>query len=230
MNLLAAFLLGLAGSLHCAAMCGPLVVAVNAARGRNGLVHNLAYHGGRLFTYGVLGAISGLIGGAIVFAGFQRGLSTVAGCLILFGALASLRKGPGGIAARVAHFVKTKFGPFLRDRTLGSAVILGGLNGLLPCGMVYVACAAAATAAGVAGGIAVMLAFGVGTVPMLLSVGLAGKALGWGNPLHLRRAALVSVTIVGALLIVRGLSLGIPYLSPDFSGGHEAICGGHHSM
>lgn len=230
MSLLAAFLLGLAGSLHCAAMCGPLVLAVNAARARSGWIHNLAYHGGRLVTYCVLGAISGLIGGAIVFAGFQRGLSTVAGCLILLGALASLRRGPGGFSSRAGRFVKTKFAPLLQDRSVRGTILLGGLNGLLPCGMAYVACAAAAVAGGIPGGVATMLAFGLGTLPMLLSIALAGKAFAWGNPLRLHRVALVSITLLGALLIVRGLSLDIPYLSPGYSGGHEPLCGSHHNL
>ena len=106
MNLLAAFFLGLAGSLHCAAMCGPLVLAVNAARRQDPaspradfaaetLSTIFAYHGGRLVTYGILGAVSGLIGAAIVFAGFQRWISIAAGCLILLGALTSFRAALG---------------------------------------------------------------------------------------------------------------------------------------
>ena len=75
-----------------------------------------------------------------------------------------------------------------------------------------------------------MLAFGLGTAPMLLTIGFAGKAVRWGNPLHLRRVVLVCVTIVGALLIVRGLSLGIPYLSPHFSDGQDPICCSRPSM
>jgi hypothetical protein len=240
MNFLAAFFLGLAGSLHCAAMCGPLILAVNAARRqdparpattrRADILYNVSYHGGRLVTYGFLGAVSGLIGAAIVFAGFQRWISIAAGSLILLGALTSFRARQGGSAGRVVSAVKTRFGRSLRHRTPGAAALLGGLNGLLPCGLVYIACAAAAGAGSISGGVAAMLAFGLGTAPMLLAIGLAGKAVRWSHPLRLRRAVLVCVTIVGVLLIVRGLSLGIPYLSPYFSNGQGPVCNCHHVL
>ena len=236
MNLLAAFLLGLAGSLHCAAMCGPLVLAIAAARRqdpaqpatricRGDLIHHFAYHGGRLVTYGLLGAVSGLIGAALVFAGFQRWISIAAGCLILLASLTSFRPRWGGIGGKVVSAAKTKFGRLARHRGFGAAALLGGLNGFLPCGLVYVACAAAATAGSVRASVASMLAFGVGTAPMMLSIGLAGKALLRGNPLRLQRVVLVCAAAVGVLLIVRGLSLGIPYLSPNlFDGQGPAGC------
>jgi sulfite exporter TauE/SafE len=240
-NLLAAFLLGLAGSLHCAAMCGPLLLAVNTVRRQNpvqpaarffggDMMQNFAYHGGRLVTYGFLGAVSGLIGAAMVFAGFQRWLSIGAGSLILLGTLTSLRLRWDGLAGKVVSAARTRFGRLLRHRALGAAALLGALNGLLPCGLVYIACAAAATAGGVAGGVAAMLAFGLGTAPMTLSIGLAGKAFRWGHPLLLRRVVFVCAATAGVLLIVRGLSLGIPYLSPGFSGGQGPACDCHHTL
>jgi sulfite exporter TauE/SafE len=124
---------------------------------------------------------------------------------------------------------KTKFGRLLHNRTFGAAVLLGGLNGLLPCGLVYIACAAAAAAGGVGGGAATMLAFGLGTAPMMLSVGLAGRVIRWSHPLGLRRVVLVCAAVAGVLLIVRGLSLGIPYLSPRFVDGQGPICPWHHT-
>jgi len=240
-NLLAAFLLGLAGSLHCAAMCGPLILAVTAARrrsapgaapgsGQRDLLHPLAYHGGRLLTYAVLGAISGLIGAAVIFAGFQRWLSLAAGGLIVIGAFTTFRGKWTGLPAKFVLAAKTKFGALLQNRALGASALLGGLNGLLPCGLVYVACAAAATAGGVAGGMATMLAFGLGTAPMLLGLGFAGRAIRWANPLHWRRLVLAGTTTVGLLLIVRGLDLGIPYLSPAYTGGYTPVCVCHRTL
>jgi sulfite exporter TauE/SafE len=241
MNLLAAFLLGLAGSLHCAAMCGPLVLAVNTARRlnpggpgtgfcRRDITRNLAYHGGRFVTYSFLGAISGLIGTAIIFAGFQRWISIAAGCVILLGSLTSLRVRWGGIGWNAVSSVKTMFSRLLRNRAIGAGALLGGLNGLLPCGLVYIACAAAATAGDVRGGVATMLAFGLGTAPMMLSVGMGAKAVGWGNPPRLRRVVLGCAAVAGVLLIMRGLSLGIPYVSPHFSAGQGPTCNCHHTM
>ncbi len=228
MNFLAAFLLGLAGSLHCAAMCGPLVLALRAAR-TGGRLQTLAYHSGRLVTYCLLGAVSGLIGAAIVFAGFQRWISIAAGCLVLLASLTSVHARWSGVAAKGVFAVKSGFARLLRNRTLGAATLLGGLNGLLPCGLVYIACAAAAADGSFSGGVGTMLAFGLGTAPMLLSIEFAGRAVHWRNPLRLRRVVLVCAAVAGVLLIVRGLSLGIPYLSPDFSNGQGPVCGCHHA-
>jgi sulfite exporter TauE/SafE len=216
-------------------MCGPLLLAVAAARRRDppgaaprfsgGLVlHGLAHHGGRLVTYCLLGAVSGLIGAAVVFAGLQRWISIAAGCLVLLGTLTSLRARWGGVAGTAVCFVKTKLGQLLRGRGLGAAALLGGLNGLLPCGVVYVACAAAAAGGGVRAGVATMLAFGLGTTPVTLSISLAGKAFRWHNPLPATRVVLVCATAVGVLLIMRGLSLGIPYLSPHYLDGQGPAC------
>ena len=228
MNLLAAFLLGLAGSLHCALMCGPLVLAVAAARRQNsglaGVLHNFAYHGGRLATYVFLGAVSGMIGAGLIFAGFQRWLSMVAGGVVLLGVFTSVRAKWAGPAGRLVLALKSRFGRLLGNRGFGATVLLGALNGLLPCGLVYVACAAAAVSGGIVGGILSMLVFGLGTAPMLLSIGLAGKLVRISNPLRLRKIVLSCTAAAGLLLIVRGLSLGIPYLSPHYTDGQGPVC------
>jgi len=101
--------------------------------------------------------------------------------------------------------------------------VLGLLNGLLPCGLVYVACAGATVTGGVLSGAIYMAAFGAGTVPMMLAIGLSGKLVPFSLRLKLLKAAPVSIFLLGALLILRGMSLGIPYLSPDLSAGH-ACC------
>jgi sulfite exporter TauE/SafE len=240
-NWLAAFILGLAGSLHCAAMCGPLLLAVGAARRREAaqgpagfdsgeILHGVAYHGGRLFTYVCLGAISGLIGAAFVFAGFQRWISIAAGGLILLGVLTSWRTRWSGLAGRAGSAVKSQFGRLFRHRNAGAGALLGALNGLLPCGLVYAACAAAAATGTVRAGAAAMLAFGAGTLPMMLSISLAGRAVGWVNPLRLKRVVLACATTVGVLLIVRGLALGIPYLSPHYLDGQGPTCDCHRTL
>ena len=236
MNVLAAFLLGLAGSLHCALMCGPLVLAVNAARRQSppntappyfGIVHQFAHQAGRLMTYCLLGAVSGLVGATLVVAGFQRWLSIAAGCLVLFAALSPVRLPRNSLSQRIVSAAKARFGGLLRDSSLGASLLLGGLNGLLPCGLVYVACAAAVAAGNLAGAVGAMLAFGLGTVPMMLSAGLLGKLMGRGRPRLLQKVVFVCGTVAGLLLILRGLSLGIPYLSPQLSDG---ICNCRHTL
>jgi sulfite exporter TauE/SafE len=109
---------------------------------------------------------------------------------------------------------------------MGSLFLLGGLNGLLPCGLVYVACAAAAATGGVLGGLEFMLLFGLGTAPMMLGLSLAGGMLHTALRVRLQKLIPVCIGIVAVLLVLRGLSLGIPYVSPDLSGngGGPACC------
>ncbi|HWD17807.1 MAG TPA: sulfite exporter TauE/SafE family protein [Verrucomicrobiae bacterium] len=216
MNLGAAFLLGLAGSLHCAVMCGPLVLALCAARrGRSRpILDGLSYHGGRIALYGLLGAICGLLGAALAWAGLQRWLSIAAGAAILAAALGSFRGGLARVAPQFVAWLKIQFGRWLRRESSASVALLGAINGLLPCGLVYVACAAAAAGGSVGQGTATMLAFGLGTAPMMLSITLGG---GHFAPFFARRArgvVLACSVAAGILLILRGLAATSPGACP----------------
>ncbi len=213
-----AFILGLAGSLHCAGMCGPLALALPVVGRSRGsfILSRLAYNAGRLATYCMLGLIAGALGQALAFAGFQRWLSLSAGALILAGLFFTQLTGKQTIAKIVVH-VKKLFGTFLRQRSYGALVALGATNGLLPCGLVYVAATAGAAIGKAVDASAYMLAFGLGTLPMMLAVPLLGRTL--NLRINLQKMIPVSVALVAVLLILRGLSLGIPYLSPEISGG-----------
>jgi sulfite exporter TauE/SafE len=112
----------------------------------------------------------------------------------------------------------------LSRRSLLAVSVLGLLNGFLPCGLVYVACVGAANTGGILAAIKYMTAFGIGTVPMMLAIGLSGKLIPSSVRLQLRKAIPVSVFLLGCLLILRGMSLGIPYVSPDLSAGGPACC------
>jgi sulfite exporter TauE/SafE len=105
----------------------------------------------------------------------------------------------------------------LRRHSFTSLLVLGLLNGLLPCGLVYVACAGATATGGLFSGAAYMAAFGLGTVPMMLGISVSGRLIPLSLRLQLRKAIPVSVFLLASLLILRGLSLGIPYVSPDLS-------------
>jgi len=214
-------MLGFAGSLHCAGMCGPIVLAMPAI-GLNAMTQvagRLAYNGGRVFTYGLLGILFGLFGQMLSMVGVQRWVSIGAGAVILLGLFAwPLRTGTLFVARPVAR-LKSALGALLHRRTVGSQFLFGGLNGLLPCGLVYVACAAATTTGSVISGLQYMLVFGLGTVPMMLGLGLAGRFLHARLQGRMRRVIPVALAVMGFLLILRGMSLGIPYLSPDLSAG-----------
>ena len=207
MNLWPAFILGLIGSLHCAGMCGPLALALPPVGNSRAsfVAGRLAYNAGRVTTYCFLGALFGLVGLSFALAGLQRWVSIGAGAAILIGFLASSRLTMRNPVSRAVGWVRSG---------------LGTLNGFLPCGLVYVACAGAAATGGFVSGLEYMAVFGLGTIPMLLSLGLAGRMLGAGFHIRFQRLIPVSVLVLGLLLVLRGLSLGVPYLSPDL-GSHN---------
>lgn len=230
-----AFLLGLLGSLHCAGMCGPLALAVSgsarvpadnhkrvhaglfSAASTSWLASRLAYNLGRIATYCAIGLLFGILGRTVFLAGFQRWFSLGVGLILLL-ALIPLRKPRLWLfIPALVQLLKQRMSFLLGRRTLGSIATLGALNGLLPCGLVYVAAAAAATTGSAVRGLSYMAAFGAGTVPMLLGIGIIGKLVPISFRLKLQRATPAAVFIIGLLLIVRGLSLGIPYVSPDLS-------------
>lgn len=218
MYLGAALILGLVGSLHCAGMCGPLMLAVPRL-GPSALlatVGRLVYHLGRIAAYGLMGIIFGWLGQTVALAGFQRWASLAAGLAVLLALLPLARPRLGWPALAAVSFLKSSFGALLKRRTLASLSLLGLLNGFLPCGLVYVACAGALALGDLTAGVGYMLAFGLGTWPMMLGIGVLGRPV--QRLLAYRpRLSMVCLVLVGGLLVLRGLSLGIPYLSPHLS-------------
>jgi uncharacterized protein len=108
-------------------------------------------------------------------------------------------------------------GKLLQQRTLASLFSLGALNGLLPCGLVYAACISAVAFGGILSGLEYMLAFGLGTVPMMLGIGLAGKRLHFIGRWRLQKFVPVCLLALGVLLVLRGMALGIPGISPNLT-------------
>src|SRR3954453_13812565 len=222
-----AFVLGLVGSLHCGIMCGPLICALpTAGRSRSSfLARRVVYNAGRIGVYCLLGLLFGALGKSLSLVGLQKWLSLIAGCAVLIGLPASRRWNVQGPIWKSTHWLKKKFGRLLQQQTSASLLGLGALNGLLPCGLVYVASAGAAAGGDLWQGSLFMLSFGLGTLPMMLGIVFAAQTLRWifGQGQNLIPA---SIALVGLLLVLRGLSLGIPYLSPDLSNGgaHCAAC------
>jgi sulfite exporter TauE/SafE len=225
-DFLTAFLLGLVGSVHCAGMCGPLTLALPSTGTKlpGFVAGRAAYNLGRVITYCVLGLIFGLVGHTLVLAGIQRWLSIGLGIALLIGLLGSRKLGLSQPVVGFVNQLKDHMRVLISRRTLIAAALLGLLNGLLPCGLVYVACAGAANTGGIISGIDYMAAFGLGTIPMMLAIGLFGKLIPWSLRLQLRKAIPVSVFLLACLLILRGMSLGIPYVSPDLSTGGASCC------
>lgn len=211
-----AFMLGFVGSLHCAGMCGPLAMAVPVlGMGRGTIVcSRLIYNLARVATYATMGLAIGVLGQAFALAGVQRWISLAAGSLILAGVLVSSRWLNGVPLSRFVVRLKSAFGSLLQRRSLGAVALLGALNGLLPCGLVYVAGAAALASHHWWEGVAYMTLFGLGTVPVMFGLGMVGMKLQSALRFRLQRLVPVSLAVVGGLLLLRGLALGVPYLSP----------------
>lgn len=226
-----ALFLGLLGGLHCAGMCGPLMLALpwNGQTRARFFAGRFLYQTGRIAAYCALGLVFGLVGRSLLLAGLQQWVSIALGLALLAGLAFSPRLLEFGWIVVWVNQLKTLMAGFLRTRTLASMAVLGSLNGLLPCGLVYAACAGAAATGNALHGAGFMLAFGLGTLPVMLSISLSGHLLPQAVRLKLRYLMPVSIGVLGCLLVLRGLSLGIPYLSPDLTAGAAGCCHGPSS-
>ncbi len=215
-----AFLLGLISSFHCVGMCGPLAMAlpVQHFSAAQKSVSIFLYHAGRIVTYTFLGVFFGILGRHIFIAGFQQWGSIILGSIVL-------------IIVLFQKVVKTSYTPpFVQSYTDAlhriirylwgkhstlSSFLLGMTNGLLPCGMVYFALAGALSSTTIVGSLLFMILFGAGTLPLMFSVHFAGTtylSLSFRN--KTRKLVPFFIASMGVLLILRGLNLGIPYISP----------------
>ena len=218
--LISAFVLGIMGSFHCAGMCGPIAIALplhgNSVGGKifGGSLYNL----GRTITYGIMGALFGLLGQGVAMIGFQQKISVIMGSLmiisIVFPALFRNQYSMSKSWFSVVGKLKSTIGKMFSIRSYPSLFFIGMLNGLLPCGLVYMAIAGAIGTGSVGMGTLYMILFGLGTIPMLLGISLAGNLLSLAVRNRINKLIPLMVVVVGIFFILRGLSLGIPYLSP----------------
>ena len=215
------FTLGAAGSLHCIGMCGPLSLAlpVHHFSKAGKLVALLLYQTGRILTYTVIGLLFGLAGRMIYVAGYQQLFSIIMGTLILLLALLYfLHKSHFRVPILNSFYqgVQQLMIRLLKSSTsLLSFLLLGMANGLLPCGMVYIALATSLSFSGLEESAGFMAAFGAGTLPAMMLVGYAGMMIRPELRSGFRKLVPVFITLMGVILILRGLNLGIPYLSPE---------------
>ena len=219
MQLWTAFLLGLAGSLHCAGMCGPLVMALAKARpaASGQAAGRVCYHFGRIVSYSLLGIVFGFIGHVAAPDGFQRWLSLALGVALLAGLLASTKAPLTAPLFKWVGLLKISMRVLMQRNSLGAQAVLGALNGLLPCGLVYVAAVGATATANPLSGAAYMALFGLGTWPLMLGIHFAGQRFPLPARLSLGHVTGAAVLLMATLLILRGLELGIPFVSPDLS-------------
>ena len=218
--LLSALVLGLMGSFHCAGMCGPIAIALplHGNTVPQKIFGGALYNIGRTITYGVMGAIFGMLGQGVEMIGFQQKISVIMGVLmivsVLFPALFKNQYSMEKSWFSVVGKLKKSIGKMFTIRSFSSLFFIGLLNGLLPCGLVYMAIAGAIGTGDIILGTLYMILFGLGTIPMMLSISLAGNILSLTVRNKINKFIPVLVVIVGIFFILRGLSLGIPYLSP----------------
>ncbi len=218
--LITAFGLGILGSAHCLGMCGPLALAIPAPR--NTFFHRLRsallLNSGRVITYTLIGALFGLFGRGLQLAGLQQIVSIAMGSLILLSLLMPsflklhwFTKGAGTFVMRMQGMMARQ----LKRTSSTGLFFTGTLNGLLPCGMVYLAVAGALAQDGWWQGALFMLFFGLGTWPALIGLRIGAGAFGPNFRSTLKRVAPYAYAAIAVLFILRGLGLGIPYISPD---------------
>lgn len=207
------------GSLHCAGMCGPILITVN--QGRTKPLSEVLHHSGRLLTYALFGAVAGALGNTFSIMGWQQSFSIAIGVLMVLSVLIiPLSKRFNAIEGELSR-VAIKFTGWIHRAGFGKnqlRFLTGVGNGLLPCGLVYLAVAGAANTFTPWDGALFMLAFGAGTLPMLLVLTAFGSKLSLSLRNKLRKLIPITVFVMGCLLIVRGMNLGIPYLSPQMVG------------
>jgi len=225
-----AFTIGLLGSFHCIGMCGPIALALPVSSNRTGerIAAALIYNSGRILTYSLFGILFGIIGKTFAIAGLQQWVSVTIGVIIILTIIVpELIKGGVTLNLYVSRFtssIKSGMKNFFQQRTFSSFFLIGSLNGLLPCGLVYLAVAGAAATSGPAEGAIYMALFGAGTLPVMLMVIVAGNFISVEIRNNIRKAMPFVILLIGVLFILRGLNLGIPYISPVISNGAVESC------
>ncbi len=216
---LSALLLGLGTSLHCVGMCGPIALSLGIA-GQKKAFHtqNLLYQLGRATTYAFLGLIIGLFSEVLQILIYQDTISILSGISIilmaLFPFISNKWLAANGFLNRIIAPIKIRLSQNLQRKSLANRYLTGILNGFLPCGPVYMALAAAM---GIGSGLEsafFMFLFGIGTLPLMFTLVYLGTKI--QNPLRQKwyRWMPVLTIIIGLFFILRGLHLGIPFLSP----------------
>ncbi len=211
------FLIGITGSMHCIGMCGPLAILIGSDRFNSTLVDSILYHTGRITSYLLIGILVGLIGISIGFLRLEQYFSVLLGIILLLITTMGMKIG----TIQSSFFVQrmNQINEFIRKMIANNLGFLpmyfkGMMNGFLPCGLVLVAISTSAGLSSLTDSLLMMLGFGIGTFPLMLFVSLSHQLINSRiRRIFSKMAPAVSI-IMACLLILRGLNLGVPYLSP----------------
>ncbi len=219
--LLTALLLGLMGSFHCLGMCGPIafILPVDRKNKAKMALQTILYHLGRMTSYGLIGLLFGLLGKGIALGGIQQKVSLLMGIIMVVMAFVPstkiLRLKPLAGWNKMVYFIKNSLGAYLKKRSTGGFYIIGFFNGLLPCGLVYIALVGAIATGSAYLGLLYMVIFGLGTAPMMTLAIYLGNFVSVKIRNKINKLIPYAVVLVGILFILRGLNLNIKYLSPS---------------
>jgi sulfite exporter TauE/SafE len=216
------FVMGLAGSIHCIGMCGPLALSLPVAHNSSlsRIAGGVIYNSGRIITYTLLGILTGLLGDSLIHTSWQSKLSMATGMIILlylFVPKKVFQFSGNNIFSQPFILLRQQLGKLFHSQKTASLFFIGILNGLLPCGLVYLALSSSVIMASAVHGGMFMFFFGAGTFPVMLATVIAGNYLNQSLRLKLTKAVPVLLFIMAVLLILRGLNLGIPFISPEMN-------------
>ena len=216
---MAAFMMGLLGSFHCVGMCGPIALSLPLKNDNDWAKFSgaLFYNSGRIVTYTTFGLLFGFVGKSFALFGYQQWLSISLGILIIFFIILPKRlsffKNKNFILVFFEK-LRASIGKLFLKKNFYSLFSIGLLNGLLPCGLVYMAAAVAVSTGDITNSMVFMAFFGLGTLPMMWGVAFFGNYVSIGLRQNIRKAYPYLMMLMACLLILRGMGFGIPYLSP----------------
>lgn len=219
--LYSALILGLLGSFHCVGMCGPIafLLPIDRKNTTKRILQILSYHTGRILTYSLLGLLLGILGKSISLFGFQQQLSIGIGILmIIVIVIPKTSMNQYSISKPIYNFlgnVKSAMGTQLKKKDPSTFFTLGFLNGFLPCGLIYMAIFGALATGDIWQSSLYMVLFGIGTIPLMTTAIYLGNFLTTTIKQHIVKAIPILVVILGVFFILRGMGLGIPYISPS---------------
>jgi sulfite exporter TauE/SafE len=217
---LSAMTLGMIGSFHCVGMCGPLALSLPLKNDNDWsrFFSSFLYNMGRVTTYSLLGVIFGFAGKSFSIFGFQQGLSIILGIFILLFLFTSKSQSTNNRKyfqwPAFNETIRALLGQLFFKKSNWSLYAIGILNGLLPCGLIYIAIAGAIATADPIRSSFFMASFGLGTLPVMWTVSFFGNYVGLGVRKKMRRIYPVMMGLTACLLIIRGMGLDIPYISP----------------
>ncbi len=216
-----ALVLGLAGSFHCIGMCGPIafVLPVDRSSKSRLIFQTFLYHLGRVITYSLIGVLFGFVGKGLYLAGFQQRLSILMGIVMIVIAVIPVsifnKYNFSKPIYRIIGKVKQKLGLYLTKKSNKALFLIGFFNGFLPCGLVYMALLGSISTGSIINGSLYMAVFGLGTIPLMTGAIFLGNFVSLSFRNKIQKVIPIFVVIIGLLFILRGLGLGIPYISPS---------------